>query len=159
MWCRQKPISIHSPAVTRVPICSDPAPLGHVVDLARLSPIVVSSHRDRKWYSWRYTQLDGTYLADNQLDGDSPMPDTNTVTGTGLSRQNSSANSICFSCYSLASPMLRDLLLINLPCFSGADKLCLHKTFMAQFRIGGMESQPPGPGLEIASSPKNSPWL
>lgn len=76
-------------------------------------------------------------MANNQLAGDTPVSDTSPVTyaclggillwrgcplpasGTGLSRP---CKSHCLSCYHLASPVLRDLFLMNLPCFSGADK-------------------------------------
>lgn len=42
--------------------------------------------------------------------------------GLGLAGK-TALQSYCLSCYHLASPGLRDLLLMNLPCFSGADKL------------------------------------
>lgn len=41
-------MSVHSLAVTCGPIGSDPAPPGHVVDLAGQSATVALSHRDRK---------------------------------------------------------------------------------------------------------------
>lgn len=116
-------MSVHSLDVTCGPIGSDPAPPGHVVDLAGLSATVTLSHRDRK-VAFLEDTADGTFfLADNLLDGDTPTSDTNIVAATGLSRQNSSVIPIASpACSSLASPMPRDLLLMDLPC-SETDKL------------------------------------
>lgn len=80
--------------------------------------------------------------------------------GLGLAGK-TAFQSYCLSCYHLASPGLRDLLLMNLPCFSGADKLFpFIKLSWLNLALGNGLSFPPPPCCAgIASSPKNSPCL